>query len=213
MNPLKDHQTQQCDAAPDLILAEMNPWARYKQAMAELDKRRRGYQEILDDNELLELDIEEKQEELKEAEDKRRATIELKKLQRRRLEGQKVANDIAREGSRFLAEVLSLQGTFGELTPERRRALDLEAWEHEFLCEIATAMILKIPLNPNSVKNLSRIRGVEGALKPIGDDPVGWLKNNTGSIPEKLEFFDTKHFLALINDSHDQPTNINRIKS
>lgn len=202
INPLEDHQTQQCDAAPDLILAEMNPWARYKQAMRELDKRRRGYQEAIDDNELLLLDIEEKESELEKAEDKRRNTIELRRLRRRYAEGQRVMHDIAREGSRFLAEVLSLKGKFGELTLENRRELDLRAWEHEFLCEIATSLVMRSQPNPNSLKNLAKIRGAAEALTPIVEDPIKWLEENNTIIPNKLHSLDVDEFILLVDSTN-----------
>jgi|LGOV01.1.fsa_nt_gb predicted nucleic acid-binding OB-fold protein len=137
---LVDHQLYHSDFQMDhfiTIRAGGTVYGQYKQALRELDKRKRGLKQLYSEKALLQIDIDELDYLINKAEDSDIAEVDYE-LERNRVKcGQKVMTmedldrnikDTEREFVRFYSQAASLKEQIGELTPERRKQLDEEMW-------------------------------------------------------------------------------------
>jgi hypothetical protein len=139
---LKDHQLYHSDFQIDNFITLRSggtPYGQYKQALRELDKRKRGLKELYSEKALLQIDIDEFEHEIIKTEGSyfmKDCDYELERNKVKR--GQKIMQmedldrnikDTEREFSRFYSQAASLKEQIGELTPEKRKKLDEEMWE------------------------------------------------------------------------------------
>ena len=130
---LADHQPGHSEYQIDHFIVgrgNWTPWGRYRQALREIDKRLRGLSQLRDDRELAQVDLEE----LERTWVFRAATRRRNAVKHRRLEAQIqfLNRDIAeceRELARLTAIAQGLKTQLGDLSPERRAALEEETWE------------------------------------------------------------------------------------
>lgn len=136
---LDDHQLGMSDFQDDYFVTLKTGttlYGQYKQALRELYTRTKSLKNILCENELLQIDIEEirfQLDEMKECSEnnfaKRRKNVELKRKIMHKEESDRSLRDTAREWSRFYQQAQSLKAEIGNITPERRRRLEMEMWE------------------------------------------------------------------------------------
>lgn len=131
---LKDHQLYHSDFQMDNFITLRSggtPYGQYKQALRELDKRKRGLKGLYAEKALLQVDIDELDANLEYAKDSfdtRRNNIERGKNIMRMEDLNRNIQDTEREFVRFYSQAASLKEQIGELTPERRKQLDEDMW-------------------------------------------------------------------------------------
>ena len=131
---LKDHQLYHSDFQIDNFITLRSggtPYGQYKQALRELDKRKRGLKGLYAEKALLQVDIDELNAKLEYAKDSfetRRNQIERSKHIMQMEDLDRNIQDTEREFVRFYSQAASLKEQIGELTPERRKQLDEEMW-------------------------------------------------------------------------------------
>lgn len=137
---LKDHQLYHSDFQMDhfiTIRSGGTPYGQYKQALRELDKRKRGLKGLYAEKALLQIDIDELEHEIIQAEESYVNKVDYELERNRVKRGQKIMQiedldrniqDTEREFVRFYSQAASLKEQIGELTQERRKQLDEEMW-------------------------------------------------------------------------------------
>ncbi|KKS11428.1 MAG: hypothetical protein UU63_C0006G0018 [Candidatus Uhrbacteria bacterium GW2011_GWF2_41_430] len=140
-----DHQLYHSEFQQDYLItvrAGGTTYGQYKQALRELYKRYRGLKELYSSKELLRVDIDE----LAAAKtcnqfEQRRNDIKRTQKVMSMEELDKNIEDTEREFKRFYAQACALKSQIGDLTPEKRNALDRDMWEYK-LKEMAAIDIL-----------------------------------------------------------------------
>jgi len=142
---LKDHQLYHSEFQQDYLItvrAGGTTYGMYKQALRELYKRYRGLKELYGSKELLQVDIDELA--AKKTEDKfeaRRNKINHAQKVMSMEELDKNIEDTEREFKRFYSQAAALKAQIGDLTEEKRNALDRDMWQFK-LKEMAAIDIL-----------------------------------------------------------------------
>ena len=128
---LADYRSSHDEIQMDCFITAANggtPYGMYCQALRELHKRLRGLRELYGDREIKKLDIEEAK---ASSNADKRAMIGLRRMELA-LEGlDETIRETEREFLHFYAQANGLKEIVGELTPERRRHLDIETWVHK----------------------------------------------------------------------------------
>ena len=132
---IADHQLYHSNFQMDHLItirAGGTTYGQYKQALRELYKRYRGLKELYAERELAQIDAEELTELANgNTYDARRNRIRLAQKRMALEEISKNIEDTEREFQRFYAQAEALKEQIGELTPERRAALDRDMWEYK----------------------------------------------------------------------------------
>lgn len=158
------------------------PYGRYMQALRELDKRRRGGEELRFQREQLHLDIEANESRwCWTAAGNRKRALELERLRFGLAECERKQHETARELRHFLGVAQSLKDELGELTPEKRAALESETWEIRARTMAA--------IDVATIGSVSHATGELIAALP--DDMrrrcIGWLKQGREAVAGFLE--------------------------
>jgi len=161
---LEDHVPCHDEVQMDcFIVGGRHPWAQYRQALRELHSRTdvlRGHYNRLED---MAIDCEELKDNL--ARDcyaskfaRRRDELKLRRLASSLQDAHDYTKHIEREYRRFYAHALALRAyckdTYGELTDERKAALDHEMWEHDFKSQAAALAMIGQRPHANLIKNI-----------------------------------------------------------
>lgn len=133
---LQDHQTGMSDFQDDYFVtarAGGTLYGQYKQALRETYRRFRSLRDLIygeHGSKLLDIEIEELQEEYDEAEGRSKDKLEIKLKHKIMMkeESNRAIKDTYREFMRFYQQACLLKEKVGELTPERRRELELDMW-------------------------------------------------------------------------------------
>jgi hypothetical protein len=137
---LKDHQTGMSDFQDDYLVtakAGGTVYGQYKQALRETYRRFRGLRELIYGDrgrKMLDIEIEELQEKydnMEEGRDRDRLEVKLKHRIMIREESDRAIKDTYREFIRFYQQSCALKEKVGELTPQRRRELEIDMWRHK----------------------------------------------------------------------------------
>ncbi|MCW5876469.1 MAG: hypothetical protein KIS85_06260 [Anaerolineales bacterium] len=154
---LQDHMTGMSAFQDDWLVtarAGLTPYGQYKQALREVYKRLRGLRELYAERDILLIDLEEKEIQVRDAGQyddllRRRAGVEVRRLRMRLEEVGRTIADTEREFLRFYQQADALKELVGEITPERRYQLEAELWEAQTMRLCAM-----------DIENFGRLRGV-----------------------------------------------------
>ena len=150
---LKDHQIYHSNFQIDnfiTVRAGETQYGQYKQALRELFKRYRGLKELYVARELLLVDIDEMSVSIVGTIfEERRNKINLAKHKMDMEDLERNIFDTEREFKRFLSQADVLKAQIGELTPEKRDALDMDMWIHKLKSMVATDYITKGRIGEN----------------------------------------------------------------
>lgn len=137
---LKDHQTGMSDFQDDYLVtakAGGTIYGQYKQALRETYRRFRGLRELIYGDrgrKMLDIEIDELQEKfdnMEEGREKDKLEIKLKHRIMIREESDRAIKDTYREFMRFYQQASALKEKVGELTPQRRRELEIDMWRYK----------------------------------------------------------------------------------
>lgn len=158
---LFDHQPRHSDLQIDQFIVmkgNWTPYGRYKQALREIDSRYSGLQDMREDAELAVLDLDDAkvalQRELKGTPGFARKQIAYNRQARRLEQIRRTIATQQRELDRLVALATDLKQQIGELTPERREALDRETWSVRVRAMVALDMFTQGGLSPATAELL-----------------------------------------------------------
>lgn len=192
---IADHRPFHCEFQIDaLIIARAGGTAfgAYLQSVRELWKRLRG----LIDAYLQEVAIGFELERLTRVCDESTVNDDLRRIQQAAaLEEIRLTRaDTEREFLRFYGQAAALKEHLGELTPERRRQLDEDLWEHRLKCHAAVDFLSQGRLSAGTVEFLQacpiamRRRVAALVLNPERhSELVDWYLNYDPELPAPLE--------------------------
>ncbi len=146
---LKDHQLYHSDFQMDRFITMRSggtEYGQYKQALRELDKRRRGLKELYVEKALLKLEINKLNFPIIRHFKKNKINNGKKIMAMEDLD--KNIFDTEREFKRFYSQAECLKVKIGELTPEKKEQLEIEMWEFKIkeLClldQVSTGKVSK----------------------------------------------------------------------
>lgn len=154
---LGDHQLFHSDLQMDCFITAKEggtPYGQYRQALRELHKRYGGLKELYTERELAAIDLDELSQESKPSDtefDERRRKVRAAQA-RMKLDGlARTVADSEREFRRFYAQAMALKKTVGELTPGRRRELDLKFWLHRLKTLAALDVLAQGRVGPSVI--------------------------------------------------------------
>ncbi len=167
------------------ILGGRHPWDRYKQALRELYKRVRGIRITTTERDNLRVDIDELRATVPANEfDERRKQIKLREYGGRMEELERTLRDTEREARHFYAEAAAGYLKYGDLDPEQRRKLDLEAWGMRWCGEAALGLLTGGRIPHNTLDNLMKMPAElrKNLLKRVKDQNglISWFENYYG---------------------------------
>ncbi|TLN17639.1 hypothetical protein FDZ71_06235 [bacterium] len=132
---LADHQLYHSEFQQDYLItarAGGTTYGMYKQALRELFKRKRGLEELYSEKELLLIDIDELETLSAGAGfENRRNAVRLKQKRGHLYDMDKNIQDTEREFKRFYQQAAALKAVIGDLTDEKRKALDEDMWRYK----------------------------------------------------------------------------------
>jgi len=157
---LRDHQMFHSDFQMDYMItvkAGGTTYGQYKQALREVYKRHRGLRQSIVDRDILIVDVDELHAKRREGDEfrQRKRAIRLHQKRGDLEDAERVITDTRRELDRFVSQAIALRELVGELTPERRAALDQDMWEHRIKSMIAVDIITKGSISENSLTCLN----------------------------------------------------------
>lgn len=204
---LADHQLYHSDLQMDSFITGRNGgtvYGCYKQALRELFKRYRGLKELYVSRQRLAIDIEELEEKLPATEDRyahRRVELDLVEKRMAIEDCAKTIADTEREFCRFLGQCRSLKRQIGELTPERRAALDHELWQYKLREMAAVDWLSRGRLGDTVITFVAYLPPTERheLLTEIlqADRMVEWYHNYTPALPAPDTIAEVPHALCL----------------
>lgn len=187
---LSDHEGGHSDLQMDSFITIRSGgtlYGCYKQALRELAKRKRGVDGLEVERDLLLIDIEE----IRSTEDhgdfkSRRETVRLRQCLARLAELDRSLTDTRRELDRFFAQAVALKALIGDLTPERRAALDAEMWVHRLKCQAAIDYMSTGRLGPNTAALMQALpRALRDQLPRVKPpELVEWFLAYDPPVPE-----------------------------
>ncbi len=136
------------------------PWGQYKQALRELEKRYRNlkYYHVDIQESLLNIeDLESKYQAAPEKFDVRRVRIKIARERMALEEKESVLLDCEREFERFFAQCCALKEVLGEITPEKRRSLDIEYWKFRLKMSAAVELLTARMLSKNTIEAITSL--------------------------------------------------------
>jgi len=182
-NLLADHEPGHSDFQIDnFILGSPEcgtTYGKYRQVLRELEGRRAGLIGLYLDREEAQINIDELEAAADEMGQRRRAIA----LMRARISLDNLQRGIVHtegEFRRFYAHAVALKKILGTLTPERKRTLDLEMWQHKARCSAAMdwniygrlstdtlrlAMMMPPDMRPEFLSELRDSRGMTAWLE------------------------------------------------
>ncbi len=133
-----DHEMYHSEFQQDYIITArsgMTEYGQYKQSLRELHRRYRGLKSQFIERERKLVDIEEAEEILNgsiEDYDMRRRRLDLAEKKMQLEEIDLSIHHTRREFVRFYQQAIALKAKIGELTPTKRKELDMHMWEERF---------------------------------------------------------------------------------
>lgn len=207
---LNDHQLYHSDFQMDYFItvkAGGTPYGQYKQALRELFKRYRGLKQLYPERELLLIDIDELNDELglygvesvqtARNYDEERAAIKLAQKEMALEDLEHNIRDTEREFARFYAQANILKEQIGELTAERRAALDRDMWQYKTRQQMAIDLITTGRFAPNTIEILGAVPSEW--KKPLID--AIQFKSKRKELVESLLSYDNGADLALTDET------------
>ena len=188
-----DHQLYHSDFQMDHLItirAGGTVYGQYKQALRELYKRYRGLKGLYSERELLQVDIDELDEKATDNRfEARRNDINRKTKLMNAQEMDKNIEETEREFKRFYAQAAALKEQVGELTPERRDALDRDMWDFKIREMAAVDYLTTGRLGVNTVEFIGSLPSEmrQGVLEQISPAKQVAL----------IEWFETKNPSAV----------------
>lgn len=192
---LKDHQPFHSELQIDAFItakAGGTPFGQYKQSLRELASRWSTMRERYLERASIEgeLNVLESSERMTD----REAQIEHIRKSIRQKELERTIADAEREFVRFLQHAKALKAELGELTDERRRAMELEFWEHQLKTQIAVSLLQSGRIPATILEMLPYLPdGPRDALLEAIDHPnktLAWYRELRIELPElpEIEF-------------------------
>lgn len=203
---LKDHEPGNSDYQDDRLVtirAGGTVYGMYKQALRELYKRVRGLRELVADRDLLVLDVEEQEERAQgTGREARRAQVEAARMRARLEEVERAIRSTEREAAVFYRQALALKARVGELTPERRYALEAELWEYRVREMAALDAASTGRLSAQTIEHINALPAAsrETTLAEVRDGTV--VERHAALIRERDAL--AQHFLEVRNENDDE---------
>lgn len=139
-------------------------YGQYKQAVRELEKRIRGLRDAYCSHDLLLIDIDEQRHLCEHGEgefDRRRAEVELKRKTLSVDESTVNIKETEREATSFYRQAAQLKEHLGELTAEKRDALEREMWEYLTKYHAAISVLATGHISSSAIEMALALRGDE----------------------------------------------------
>lgn len=215
-NLFKDHQTGMSDFQDDYLVtakAGGTAYGQYKQALRETYRRFRGLRELIYGDrgrKMLDIEIDELQEKfdsMEEGREKDKLEIKLKHRIMIREESDRAIKDTYREFMRFYQQASALKEKVGELTPQRRRELEIDMWRYKAKGMVCSDLTHSKYLSPKTLEFISVMpKNVKQELFEI-------LQDKSKLNKMKDEFIDREEVYILDFESMDLPRleDINRL--
>ena len=132
---LKDHTNYMTKFQHDHFVTGKagTPYAQYKQSLRELSARITTLRDFYAEYDLMIVDIDEKKHLVETSDnefERRRAAIEITRLERGILGHEAHTKEIEREAMSFYSQAVQLRKVVGELTPEKEDQYTKEMWEY-----------------------------------------------------------------------------------
>ncbi len=212
-NLLEDHQPLHSDYQIERAITAregQTEYGCYKQAMRELDKRRRCLLAVLRNAALMHVDVDEKTHALKNGVVstfvERRLKIGIAGLRSDIQEAARAFKEIAREADRFAGQVAFLKKKLGPMTPEKRAKLDAEMWAHKIKAHAALDLMTAGRLSRDTIELI--------AVAPLDaewrKDLKDWLPKPEGDAESEAKkdalvawFLEQKP--VIVDESHSLP--------
>lgn len=139
--------------------AGISLWGMYVQALRELSVRLDSLRETFLMIRETEIDVEEDQEALKDAESFRKRRIEIKLIRDRlKLESMNHSlRETRREFNRFASIALTLHDKLGDVTQKQMRELEVEHWTKKFANQISSELELTHTIGKSTLESLAVI--------------------------------------------------------
>lgn len=184
---LDDHQTGHSEFQDDYFItirAGGTIYGQYKQALRELYRRFRGLRELVCSRAKLEIEIERERKKsgaLDDGYEKALADVECTRKTLLLEEANRVIKDTEREFGRFYSQACWLKDMVGELTPKRRKELEVELWEYRVKEMIVVDLVTKGRIGPTAYELLG-VLPRESKMHVMHE-----LRNNQGGLIEWYE--------------------------
>lgn len=186
----KDHQLYHSEFQQDYLIttrAGGTTYGMYKQALRELYKRYRGLKQLYGEKELLQVDIDELEVSKADNEfEQRKNDIKHAQKVMQMEEMDKNIEETEREFKRFYQQAVTLKQQIGELTEEKRNALDRDMWEYRLKETAAIDYISQGRLLNTTVENIMSlpIEWRHRVLEEVKDHTklIDWYENRQANI-------------------------------